>query len=512
MQTPLTKSATLPTQQSTLEKKAVAASPHNGRFDGTWWIWAMAGALFVMYAAVSLRLHQRMMTSSYDLGIFDQVVRSYAEGHLPVSEVKGQDFPVLGDHFSPILALVAPFYWVRRGAETLLVVQAALLAVSVVPLTLWARRTLGGPAGAVIGACYGLSWGIASAVGYDFHEVAFAVPLLAFSLTALGNDRLSAAAYWALPLLLVKEDLGLTVLVIGLVIAWRGDRRLGMFTVAAGVAAAALALFVVLPAFSPSGSFAYWSLVEGGSGAPGVDGGSGGGLLDLLHRGTIGLVTPQTKVSTFVLMLAPTMFLAMRSPLLWVALPTLVWRFTSSNGLHWGTGFHYSLVLMPMVFAAFIDALVRRGTSVRGLRRYLAGCAAITLVILPNFPLFQLVQPDTWRTDPRVAVAHRLMDKIPDGATVQTSDHLVPQLSNRTSVSLYGSNDSRPNPQWIMVDVWAPDSSRGWLGAPLSAEAEQQHLVESSRAGYVLVAQEGGFVLMHRQEVMPQQRSRSGHA
>jgi hypothetical protein len=26
------------------------------------------------------------------------------------------------------------------------------------------------------------------------------------------------------------------------------------------------------------------------------------------------------------------------------------------------------------------------------------------------------------------------------------------------------------------------------------------------------VAQEGGFVLMHRQEVMPQQRSRSGHA
>lgn len=295
MQTPLTKSATLPTQQSTLEKKAVAASPHNGRFDGTWWIWAMAGALFVMYAAVSLRLHQRMITSSYDLGIFDQVVRSYAEGHLPVSEVKGQDFPVLGDHFSPILALVAPFYWVWRGAETLLVVQAALLAVSVVPLTLWTRRTLGGPAGAVIGACYGLSWGIASAVGYDFHEVAFAVPLLAFSLTALGNDRLSAAAYWALPLLLVKEDLGLTVLVIGLVIAWRGDRRLGMFTVAAGVAAAALALFVVLPAFSPSGSFAYWSLVEGGSGAPGVDGGSGGGLLDLLHRGTIGLVTPRRR-------------------------------------------------------------------------------------------------------------------------------------------------------------------------------------------------------------------------
>nr|WP_280921411.1 DUF2079 domain-containing protein [Streptomyces novaecaesareae] len=57
--------------------------------------------------------------------------------------------------------------------------------------------------------------------------MAFAVPLLAFSLTALGDGRPRAAAYWALPLLLVKEDLGLTVAVIGLLIARRGHRRLG---------------------------------------------------------------------------------------------------------------------------------------------------------------------------------------------------------------------------------------------------------------------------------------------
>ncbi|QUW79903.1 DUF2079 domain-containing protein [Streptomyces mirabilis] len=507
MQTSHTKNATVPTQQPPLQKEAMSDPPPKGLFDGTWWIWAMAGALFVMYSAVSLRLHQRMLTSSYDLGIFEQVVRSYAEGHLPVSEVKGQGFPVLGDHFSPILALVAPFYWVWRGAETLLVVQAALIAVSVAPLTLWARRTLGGPAGAVIGACYGLAWGIASAVGYDFHEVAFAAPLLAFSLTALGNDRLMAAACWALPLLFVKEDLGLTVLLIGLVIARRGDRGLGMFTATAGLCGTVLALFVVLPAFNPSGSFAYWSLVEDGSGAPGVGSASAGGLLDLLHRGTIGLVTPETKVSTLLLVLAPTVFLAMRSPLLWVALPTLVWRFTSSNSLHWGTGFHYSLVLMPIVFAAFIDALVRRGTSGRSLRRYLVGSAAITLMVLPNFSLFQLVQPDTWRTDPRVAVAHHLMDKIPDGARVQASNELAPQLVHRTSVGLYGSPGSRPNPQWIMVDTWVPDSGRGWPGEPLSIEAEQSQLAENRRTGYDLVAEQSGFVLLHHREAMPHHRS-----
>jgi hypothetical protein len=121
--------------------------------------------------------------------------------------------------------------------------------------------------------------------------------------------------------------------------------------------------------------------------------------------------------------------------------------------------------------------------------------------------LFQLVQPDTWRTDPRVAVAHRLMDKIPDGARVQASNELVPQLVHRTSVGLYGSPGSRPNPQWIMVDTWVPDSGRGWPGEPLSVEAEQSQLAENRRTGYDLVAEQSGFVLLHQREAKPRHRS-----
>ncbi|MGW0993448.1 DUF2079 domain-containing protein [Streptomyces sp. NPDC002520] len=460
----------------------------------------MAGALFLVYATLSLRIHHRMLSNSYDLGIFEQAVRSYADGHLPVSELKAPDFPILGDHFSPVLALIAPFYALHRSAGTLLVAQAALIALSVVPLTLWARRSLGSLAGAVIGACYGLSWGVASAVGFDFHEVAFAAPLLAFSLTALGNGRPINAAGWALPLLLVKEDLGLTVVVIGLVIAWRGSRKLGFITAALGLAGTLWALLVILPAFNPSGSFAYWFLADnpaGGANAPGAA--TGAGVLDLLYRGTVGLVVPQTKVSTLALTLAPTVFLAVRSPLLWVVAPTLVWRFFSNNYVHWGTGYHYSLVLMPIVFAAFIDALVQRGTRPAGLKRYLAASAAVCLMILPNFPFWQLVTPGTWRTDPRVAVAHSLMKKIPDNATVQASTFLVPQLTNRTSVSLYGYPTSRPDPQWIMVDTWVAPGAR-W---PLSYVQEHIQLLQAQNKGYRTVADRDGFVLLHRPERKP---------
>src|SRR5690625_6881131 len=55
----------------------------------------------------------------------------------------------------------------------------------------------------------------------QFHEIAFAVPLLALSLTALLRGRVAATVAWAAPLVLVKEDLGLTVAVLGVIIALR---------------------------------------------------------------------------------------------------------------------------------------------------------------------------------------------------------------------------------------------------------------------------------------------------
>ncbi|MFB6522851.1 DUF2079 domain-containing protein [Streptomyces sp. NPDC056401] len=500
MRAPTGNTAALPPQQTGVEERAAPTPSAESRPEADWWIWVMAGALFFAYMALSLRIHERLLSRSFDLAIFVQVVRSYASGHLPVSEVKGPDFPVLGDHFSPILALLAPLYWLWPSVKVLLVAQAALVAGSVLPLAFWARRTLGSAAAAVIATCYGLSWGIASGVSSDFHEWAFALPLLTLSLTALGGGRLRAAAYWALPLLLVKEDLGLTVAAIGLVIAWRGGRggrRLGLLTAAAGVVGTGLAL-LVLASFHPGGFDGYLVSHNPGGGAGGSGGAlvgeTQGGVLELLHQLTLGLITPQEKVTTLILILAPTLFLALRSPLALIALPSVLWRLASNYPPHWGTGYHYSLLVMPVVFVAFVDTLQGRGSSGRSLYRYLAGSAAVTLLLLPHYPLWQLTQPETWVKDPRIAVAHSVMDEIPDDATVQASHYLVPHLADRTSVSLYGWGDSRPNPEWIMVDTQVQPHLR-W---PMSVIQEQISLDEARARGYHTVDDRDGFVLLSR--------------
>lgn len=451
----------------------------------TWQVRALAAVCFTAYAVVSVRRQQRMLTTGFDLGIFEQVVRSYAHGHLPVVVLKGPGFQELGDHFSPVLAALAPFYLWWPSPVVLLLAQAALLAAAVVPLTRWAQRALGAGAAWVVGLSYGASWGIASAVGFDFHEVCFAVPLLAFSLAALGQSRLGAAAAWALPLLVVKEDLGLTVAVIGVIIAWRGGRLLGLLTAAAGIAGTALEVLVVIPAFNPTGHYTYTdNLVSPYVGAP-----------ELLYQMTVGLVAaPGPKPLTLILLLAPTGFLALRSALLWAAFPSLIWRFASDNPLYWDTDAHYSAILMPVVFAALLDALVqerRERQERRHLRHSLVAVAAVTVVLLPQFPLFQLAQPSAWRTDPRVAHAHRIMDLIPDGATVAAANRLIPQLTNRATVTEFGLPTS-PSPQWIIVDTAAPED---WPVSP----ARQAVLLDQARIdGYRTVADTDGYLLLHR--------------
>src|SRR5260370_36343806 len=59
---------------------------------------------------------------------------------------------------------------------------------------------------------------------FEFHEIAFAVPLLAFSLSALVCGHLKAAVLWALPLVFVKEDQGFTVAALGLYLTLAGMR------------------------------------------------------------------------------------------------------------------------------------------------------------------------------------------------------------------------------------------------------------------------------------------------
>lgn len=449
------------------------------RLDPYW----VAGTLFVLFTTLSVCRHRRMLTMSWDLGIFEQAIRGYAHFRAPIADLKGPGTNILGDHFSPVTALLAPLYRLFPGPVVLLVAQAALFALSAVPVTRLAAGLLGRKRGLAIGIAYGLSWGVQRAVDFDFHEIAFAMPLLAFSLEAVVRRRWRAAMAWALPLVLVKEDLGITVAAIGAVvlIRLRGTRRepkpaaLAIGLVAFGLASAALAFGVIIPGFNDDGSYDYWTKIA-------ADG------------GPAPTIPADTAIRTLLWLLLPTTgLLALRSPLLIVALPTLAWRFASHDDHYWGTDWHYSAVLMPVVFIALTDALSRARESRRPwLRSYahnLPGAAlAAALALTASLPLYGLTEAATYRIPESVRAAERLLDRIPDDATVETDVGPISRLAGRCRVLWIG--DTRGLiPGYVAMRI--PDGK----GVPDVAE-DVRRLHPGTE--YSVLGSEGGYVVLRK--------------
>src|SRR5215212_8438110 len=104
----------------------------------------------VAYGVLTLMRYRRFTISSWDHAIFEQAVKGYARPGAPIVDIKAPGFNILGDHFSPIDALIAPFYRAFPSAQTILLAQVVLIAVSIAVIALVAMRHLGTLTGATI--------------------------------------------------------------------------------------------------------------------------------------------------------------------------------------------------------------------------------------------------------------------------------------------------------------------------------------------------------------------------
>lgn len=444
------------------------------------WLWAIVGATLAAYTTLSVARYLTGNPASWDLGIFTEAVARYAHLQAPYVPIKGMS--QLGDHWSPILALLAPVFRVFPTPVTLLVAQAALAAVSVVPVYRAADHLLGRRGEArLIAAAYGSSWGLAQMVWYDFHEVAFAVPLLAFSLSALACGRHRAAVWWALPLVFVKEDQGWTVAAVGLVLALVYRRRLaGGLLAAWGVAWSLLATYVLVPAADPKHVYPYWK--------------------DGPHLHHLGVLASgwETKGPLIALLLLPTAGLALRSPLAFAAVPALALRLVSSDPGYWQTTWHYSATAMPILVLAAVDGLARLRAAGRpswapGLGPWLGAhgpalIAAVAAAMVFQSPINQLWQPGTYRTPRHIEVAERAERMIPDSATVATTTGELAALGARTEACWVQC--ARP-PQWLLLDQGAGEWWQ-WMVQPDAMTHDYPH------ARYRVVFHQDGVWLLRR--------------
>jgi uncharacterized membrane protein len=461
-------------------------APRRGAVAGPLVVTLLALAAYLTYSLVQW---WHLEAPSWDLGIFTQLARRYAHLQAPVVDIKGAGYDLLGDHFHPLLVLLGIPYRIAPSALTLLVVQDLLFAWSVWVIAREAVRRLGPLVGSLVGAAYAVSFGVVGAVAVQFHEIAFAMPLLALSLVALLRRRWLAAAAWAAPLVFVKEDLGATVLVLGALVAWRArderrGRRAGLALAAWGAVWIVLTLGVILPALNPNGEYAY------------------GGKLDLgaIARqpwlGVIGLFDDGRKLGTLALLLATTGLVGLRSPVFLAAVPTILWRFWSDNYGYWDHTWHYSAVLMPIAFAALLDGVELAGRSPRPwLRRYSGAAVAVAVTVAvmltPQLPLGRFGDRDFWQPNPRAAAAHRALAAVPPDVTVETDVGLMAYLVDHDDVYWLG-NAGNPAADYLVFDS-------KWQGSPATAGALAQWAAEHHPgATYEVVVDDDGYLVARR--------------
>ncbi|MEU0482851.1 DUF2079 domain-containing protein [Streptosporangium sp. NPDC006013] len=458
----------------------------------------------VAYATLGWVEYARFRTGIYDLVIFDQAIRGYSQFEVPGSYVKdqwnqlGTAVSVLGDHFSPILIVLAPLYWIHDGPQTLIVAQAVLFATAAIPLWVLARRHLGAGAAHLVAVAYLLSWPIAEAVTFHFHEYAF-MPLL----TAVLFERLDAGRRWpvvisAAALLLVKEDVGFFVAGLGLALLFRRHWRLiGGAMVVAGPLAVWVSSQIIIPAFGGSAS-RYWYYSGLGASPGEVVARILAHPLDALAV----LTSPGVKVSTMFLLLAPLLLLPLASPYMLAPAMLILERMLATDQPGWwGTGYHYNSAVIMALLCASIDGIQRlqhrRSEPGAKIGRrwnpgqiWAASTAVIAVALMMSFPLRDLFDPAFYRREERHHAAAAAIATVPDGVLVEVANQVGPNLSSRTKVVIWRSMPRRA--PWVVADVASPQ--------PMFKTITEQHddVAELRAGGYQVVFAREGYVVLRR--------------
>ena len=467
-----------------------AARSARSRVTAHWQVALLTAVLFVVYGGYGLTRHATYLTAGYDLGIFDQAVRNYSRFRAPHVPLKGTDYNILADHFHPIIALAAPLYWLWNSPCVLLLLQMALIAASVPVVYSFALRRMTRTGALVVTGAYGIGWAIQAMVDFDFHEVAWGLPILAVAIDALDrrDDRVLLVS--AGLLLLVREDMGAVLVMIGLLrLAYR-PRRTGYLMIGAGVAGYVLVTGLIIPAFAPNGQFAYWTFDALGPDLPHA-------LLTIVTHPvhTVRLfVTPAIKAETLAYFFLPLALLPLRSRYCLIAAPLLAERFFNSREHVWTTHFHYNALPWLVLVLAMVDGGARLGIWSRPkLNRVMLAwlvMVPVYLNIVPNVTapvIRRMLNGTAWRMDAHLRDQQAAVRQVPAGVCVSVDDRLATHLTSTNRVTLPGI--PTPRTDFIVLDM-----RQEQVGFPL--DSPQRVLADSRAAGFVQVFAQGDLLVL----------------
>ncbi|MBA3382294.1 MAG: DUF2079 domain-containing protein [Actinobacteria bacterium] len=392
--------------------------------------WAVAVWLGTALYAAGLSMEaiadHNAFRTGFDTAIYDQLLWLLAQGEEPFSTVLSR--PMLADHFQPGLVLLTPLYWLGLGVPGMLAAQSIGLGVTAPALFALARSSGAIPALAAIPAFLWLAcpW-VASINLFEFRPSAFAPVLLVVGVLAAVQNRVVLLAVTTVLALSLKEDVSLTYVALGLILAYQGKRRIGG-ALAAGSALWFIASSRIMESLGGSDFF--------GQRFAGDRGDSVGEAVvwSLQHPlETVSDIASQSLLGLVALLVA-TGGLALLAPAwLLLAAPTALYNALSAYTSQHDLVHHYHQGTVVGLFVAAALGVRRLGSAGRvGRLAATAGLAIAAVVALVGGVRVHTLPSESPSLD-RVETEAAL-DLIPPGVPVAATRSLLPHLSKRVEV------------------------------------------------------------------------------
>ncbi len=413
---------------------------------------------FVGYFLIPFWNHLNLRTALFDFGLQEQVIWNTSEGRWFESSPEVDNF--LGDHFSPLLLLVALIYRLFPCSLTLFIIQSgsatlavwALYRISQVHLASSKLRIL-------FLAILVLYRPLAGMLLFDFHEIALAFPFLCVGLYFLEKKQMWIGTLLLVTAMLAKEEVGVLVSMIGMYFFVIRKQKFGIFLFIYGALYSLFSIFFLIPYFRngmPSDSLERYSYL-----------GTEPLMLykEIIHRPTLlmrEIISREKIVYFFKLFSVVPPLILVFPEVLFLVLPAFFINFLSNSSAQVSTNAQYDVLTTVAIFYSLIFALKKISQEQLN-KRYLSKSSTyiglifvavlVNVLIIHKHPLWSHIFIENRREDRKALI--EITQNIPKEATLYVSNNLGAHLAKYENIYLFDPPwlPQIHKPEYIVIDT-----------------------------------------------------------
>ena len=324
-------------------------------------VWLCLVAAF-FYSALAVDRIDQHIAGSYDFGVIFQVIHGWAFHFYPSEPLQGVGQSEWGDHFSPMLILLAPLLWLHDAPSSLAVAQAFVICAAGLPVYFAVRRPHGTTAATLACVFFLTCMEVQTAIGFDIHENMFEPLLIGWAIERALAGRWTAASILMGLNVLCYEDMGVMVFLFGLWAAWHRRWRHAAVLMVLGPVMVLLFTQVILPDWGRD--VANWQLRHFDYGPTLHASSTFQAFLHALehpHHLFRLMISNRVKRGTWLFLLLPVFFVCLASPITYLGSTTVVLLMASDNVTHWAWNYHFYLQVAPIIVIGAFDGVRRIG-------------------------------------------------------------------------------------------------------------------------------------------------------